>query len=77
MKIQQPLIPQGSFSETLIISTAILCNKSAGNKTSVHAKWRLFAARNSSCKRNESAFADASSAFCANDDDVPAANIDV
>lgn len=47
----QPLIPQGSFSDNLIISDATLRRRSAGSRTSVHAKCLLLANRNSFCKR--------------------------
>lgn len=46
-----PLIPQGSRSDNLIISADTRCKRSAGNRTSVHAKCLLFANLSSFCKR--------------------------
>lgn len=51
IKMVQPLIPHGSFSDIINISVTTLLNKSAGNNTSVHAKCLILASLSSICKR--------------------------
>lgn len=50
-----PRMPHGSFSDITNISSAILCNKSDGNNTSVQAKCLCLANLSSFCRRKVNA----------------------
>lgn len=51
----QPLKPQSSESASSRMSSDIFCNKPQGSNTSPQERWPLFAARNSSSRRFDSA----------------------